>query len=150
MRSVNGSVARLLHDQHGLVRREQLLRLGFTVRQIQYRLDTREWQSVHPGVYRSTVTPVTPEQRLLAACLAAGPRSVASHASAAWLWGLLDHSPDRPILSVPAAMHRQIRGVELHRPADLDPGRVSYRRGIPCTDPLRALVDLAAAADREW
>jgi hypothetical protein len=148
MRSLNGAVARLFRDQHGLVLREQLLGLGFTARQIQHRLATAEWQQVHPQVYRSSVSPVTAEQRLLAACFAAGPRSVASHASAAWLWGLLDRSPERPILSIPHPAHPQLHGVKLHRVGDLDPGRVSYRKGIPCTDPLRALVDLAATADR--
>lgn len=147
MRS-NSVLARLLRDQHGLILRAQLLRIGFTPRQIQYRLGAIEWQQVHPGVYRSAAFPETPEQRLLAACFAAGPRS-ASHASAAWLWGLLDRAPERPVLSVPRPAHPQVRGVDLHRSSDLDPGRVSYRRGIPCTDPLRALVDLAATADPE-
>jgi hypothetical protein len=148
MRSVNGVVARRFRDQHGLVLREQLVGLGFTARQIQHRLAIGEWLPVHPGVYRSSVTPVTAEQRLLAACFAAGPRSVASHGSAAWLWGLLDHAPDRPILSVPSTAHPHLRGVELHRLGDLDPRRVSYRKAIPCTDPLRALVDLAATTER--
>jgi hypothetical protein len=140
---------RLFRDQHGLVLRGQLLHLGFTVRQIQHRLATGEWQQVHVGVYRTRVSPTTAEQRLLAACFGAGPRSVASHASAAWLWGLLDRPPDRPVLSVPRPAHPQLQGAELHRQTDLDLGRVSYRKGIPCTDPLRALVDLAATADRE-
>jgi hypothetical protein len=148
MRSTNSAMDRLFRDQHGLVLRDQLLRLGFTVRQIQHRLATGEWQQVHPGVYRTRVSPATAEQRLLAACFAAGPRSLASHASAAWLWGLLDRPPDRPVLSVLRPAHPQLHGVELHRQTDLDLGRVSYRRGIPCTDPLRALVDLAATGDR--
>jgi hypothetical protein len=148
MTSINSAVDRLFRDQRGLVLRDQLLRLGFTVRQIQHRLATGEWQQVHPGVYRTRLSPESAEQRLLAACYAAGPRSLASHASAAWLWGLLDRPPERPILSVPRPAHPQLVGVELHRQSDLDPSRVSYRNGIPCTDPLRALVDLAATADR--
>ena len=36
----------------------------------------------------------------------------------------------------------------VHRPNDLDPLRTIDRRGIPCTDPLRAIVDLARRALR--
>jgi hypothetical protein len=149
MRTIDSALACLFREQYGLVMRDQLLRLGFTDRQIHHRLATGAWHQVHPGVYRTSVSPVTAEQRLMAACFAAGPRSVASHASAAWLWGLLDRSPGRPVLSVPPPDHPKLGGVELHRVGDLDPNRVSYRRGIPCTDPLRALVDLAATADQE-
>jgi hypothetical protein len=148
MRSINGALGGLFQDQYGLVLREQLLRLGFTARQIHHRLATGEWRQVHHGVYRSSVSPVTAEQGLLAACFAAGPRSVASHASAAWLWGLVNRPPDRPIVSVPLPAHPRLSGVDLHRVGDLDPARVIYRHGIPSSDPLRALVDLAATADR--
>jgi hypothetical protein len=139
---------RLFREQHGLVLRDQVFPVGFTARQIQHRLVTGEWQQVHPGVYRSSASALTSEQRLLAACFAAGPQSVASHGSAAWLWGLLDRPPEQPVVSVPRPAHPQLRGVELHRQSDLDSNRVSYRKGIPCTDPLRALVDLAATADQ--
>jgi hypothetical protein len=101
MRDARSALTRLFRDQHGLVLRDQVLRLGFSARQIQYRLATGEWQQVLPGVYRSSASPATFEQRLLAACFAAGPRSVASHASAAWLWGLVERPPERPSLTVP-------------------------------------------------
>jgi hypothetical protein len=146
MKSTVTHLARLFRDQHGLVYRQQVLRLGFTPRQIRYRLASGEWHQVHAGVYRLAAAPVTFEQRLLAACFATGAQSVASHASAAWLWGLLPKPPDRPAVTVPPRVHPQPAGVEVHR-QQVDPDRISYRRGIPCTDPLRALVDLAATAD---
>ncbi len=150
MRRINRELGSLFRDQHGLVLRDQVLRRGFSNRQIQYRLASGEWQQVYPGVYRSSISPATFEQRLLAACFAVGPRSVASHTSAAWLWGLLTRPPEQPTLTVPGADHPSPRhGVAIHRLTDLNPGRISYRRGIPCTDPLRALVDLAAVADRQ-
>jgi hypothetical protein len=99
-------------------------------------------------VYRSAAAPITFEQRIMAACLASGPAAVASHAAAAWLWGLLRHPPDRPSLTVPPAVRPRLPAVEVHRLGDLDSARVSYRRGIPCTDPLRTLVDLAVTVDR--
>jgi hypothetical protein len=146
MKETDRVAVRLFRDQHGLVLRDQLLRGGFTRRQIEDRLAGGDWQRLHPGVYRSVLWPVSFEQRLLAACFSAGSGSVASHASAAWLWGLLADLPPRPSITIPVRAHPRLRGVELHRLSDLDPGRVSYRRGIPCTDPLRALVDLAATS----
>ncbi len=146
MTGVDRDLVKLFRTQHGLVRRQQVLRLGFTPRQIQYRLSTGEWQLVHPSVYRLAASPATFEQRLLAACWATGPQSVASHASAAWLWGLLPQPPDHPTITVPASQHPRPAGVEIHR-LDIDPTRISFRSGIPCTNPLRALVDLAATAD---
>jgi hypothetical protein len=148
MTSAQTYLARLFRDQHGLVRRNQVLRLGFTPRQIQNRLASGEWQSVHPGVYRLAASRPTFEQTLLAACYATGPRSVASHSSAAWLWRLLPRTPDHPTVTVPPGQHPRTTSIEVHR-LDVDPARVRFRSGIPCTDPLRTLVDLAATADHQ-
>src|SRR5580765_1515029 len=115
MTTVDTYLARLFRDQHGLVRRRQVLRLGFTPRQIQNRLATGEWQQVHPGVYRLAAARATFEQSLLAACYATGPRSVATHASAAWLWRLLARPPDHPTVTVPPGQHPRTTGIEVHR-----------------------------------
>jgi very-short-patch-repair endonuclease len=80
----------------------------------------------------------------MAACLAAGPAAVASHESAAWLWDLVE-APDHPSITVPRGTFRSRpqRRVIVHRPLDF-PTHVLVRRGIPTTNPLRTLVDLAA------
>jgi hypothetical protein len=148
MKSTETLLGRFFREQHGIVSRAQVLRLGITPRQIQHRLACGEWQLVHPGVYRLAASPATFSQRLLAACFAAGAQSVASHESAAWLWDLLARPPDRPTITVPPRQHPQLAGVNVHR-LDVDPARVSFRKGVPCTDPLRALVDLAATADHQ-
>jgi hypothetical protein len=98
-------------------------------------------------VYCLAVSPPTFEQRLMSACLAAGPESLASHAAAAWLWDLLPRSPERVSVTVPPRHRPRLAGVDIHRLDDVDPSRTICRRGIPCTDPLRTLVDLAAVAD---
>jgi hypothetical protein len=148
MKELNTAVLKLFREQHGVVYRAQLLRLGMTDRQFHYRLETGAWLQVYPGIYRSAARPVTFAQQLLAAHFAAGPQSVASHDSAAWLWGLLPHPPGRPTLTVPPRLHPQPSGVKIHR-LDLDRTPVSYRRTIPCTNPLRTLVDLAATASHQ-
>jgi hypothetical protein len=148
MTTADTYLARLFRDQHGLVQRRQVLRLGFTPRQIHNRLTTGEWQPLHQGVYRLAAARASFEQSLLAACYATGPRSVASHSSAAWLWRLLASPPNHPTVTVPPGQHPRTASIEVHR-LDVDAARISFRSGIPCTDPLRTLVDLAATADHQ-
>jgi hypothetical protein len=139
-------IVSLFRAQHGSIHRGQARQLGLTRTEIQTRLRTGEWIAVHPGVYCPVVSPPTFEQRVMSACLASGVDAVASHASAAWLWGLLTRPPERVSLTVPPQARPRLTGVDVHRLGDLDPSRTICRRGIPCTDPLRTLVDLAAVA----
>jgi hypothetical protein len=106
-----------------------------------------------PGLYALASWPPSPRRRLLAACLATG--GFASHASAAWLWNLLDEEPERPVVSVPNGRHPRSssRGrrpasldVVIHRTRDLPERSLSERHGIPTTNPLRSLVDLAGVS----
>ena len=77
--------------------------------------------AVHRGVYRLSGVPVTDEQRLLAAVLAAGLGALASHRSAAWLWGILPtHAlPIEPEITIPSPRRPRLRGVIVHRSLDL-------------------------------
>jgi hypothetical protein len=135
--------------QHGLVTRADALAAGLTPRQIRYRVASGRWIQVSPGVYRHPAHPVTPEQRILAAVLAAGPAAAASHQSAAYLWGLLEWGEieGRPAVSVAAPAHPRAYGFEVHRVTDLDWSRVRTWKGIECTDPLWTLGDLGGAVD---
>jgi hypothetical protein len=132
-----------MQTRFGLVERTEAIRLGMTPRQIDYRLATGRWELVHPGVYRAGSGPVLPQQLLAAACLAVGPQAVASHMSAAWMWGLVGHPPAKPEITVPLHLHPRLNNVTVHRSRDLDPLRTLERKGIPCTDPLRVLTDVA-------
>jgi very-short-patch-repair endonuclease len=73
---------------------------------------------------------------------------VASHTSAAWLWGLQDQLPPRPELSAPASSQhgRHEAGLVIHRSYDLHRSSVSEHHRIPTTNPVRVLVDLGASA----
>jgi len=130
MKSGNRGLAELLRTQYGTVAKAQLA-------------------AVHRGVYRSVAFPVTFEQRLMAAVLAAGRGAIASHVSASWLWGLLPRAPERPSVTVPPNRHPRIDGSDVYRLNDVDPMRVRHRQNFECTDPLRTLVDLAAVAPSE-
>jgi very-short-patch-repair endonuclease len=98
---------------------------------------------VHRGVYRPAGVSLTAQQELLAACLAAGPHTVASHRAAAWLWGL-DDAPPPVELTVPAAHCPEVAGAVLHRSSDLGEHMRCTRRGVPTTTPARTLLDVGA------
>jgi very-short-patch-repair endonuclease len=133
----------VLANQHGLISRTQALGRGMSSASIRRRVATGEWEQVQRGVYRSTSAPVTSEQRLLAACLAAGPEAAASHLSAAWLMDLVPHPPPQPVITIPYRLHVAPWHTTVHRSRDVHLGRVTRRRLIPCVDPLRTLCDLA-------
>jgi AbiEi antitoxin C-terminal domain len=136
------------HDRFGLVTLDDVRAAGHS----------RSWWhrahragllvAVHPGVSRLARARPSPQQALRAAAVAAG--GVASHLSAAWLWG----APVTPVdpIDVTVSDRRRssrVAGVRVHRPTDrLDLVAVE-RRGVPVTSPLRTLLDVGAVASRE-
>ena len=61
--------------------------------------------------------------------------------------GCCHQPPDHPTSPCRRTSIPDPAGVDASHRLDIDPARVSFRSGIPCTNPLRALVDLAATAD---
>ncbi|MDE3204497.1 MAG: type IV toxin-antitoxin system AbiEi family antitoxin domain-containing protein [Acidobacteriota bacterium] len=146
MKSTYKQAERFMRDQHSLITRHQAVSLGLSPAAIRHYLDSGRWEKIHPGVYTTCSAAPTAERDLLAACLGAGPRSAASHRSAAWLLTLCE-APAHPVVTLPYRSRSNLRGVTVHRSRDLDPGRVLVRRGIPYTDALRTLTDLAGEMD---
>ena len=131
-------------SQLGLITWNQALDAGLTPDMVEHRNDIESLVRVHQAVYRSAAAPVSWHQRLLAACLAAGPESVVSHRSAAELWEF-----DVPVrglveITVPRRQSPELRDVICHRSTDLAPHHITVRRGVPVTTPLRLLADLGA------
>jgi very-short-patch-repair endonuclease len=136
---------------------------GVSQRQIHIAITQGRWPRLGPGLYALANWPELPARPLLAACLITG--GVASHASAAWLWGLLKDQPDQLSVSVrhgqtPAtpSKARRAKGpngfpdlstLVVHHSRDLSPTCISNWRGVPTTNPLRTLVDLAATSGSE-
>jgi very-short-patch-repair endonuclease len=131
-------------SQFGLITRRELRMLGVTAKVEREKVEAGEWERVAPGVIRLAGGPRSPEQDLMIGCLAAGPLAVASHQSATWLWDLAP-PPARHALTIPRKSRITLLAIDLHRPVSA-PNHVTRRRGIPCTDPLRSLVDLAGVA----
>ncbi|MEX2627755.1 MAG: DUF559 domain-containing protein [Ilumatobacteraceae bacterium] len=104
-----------------------------------------EVELLHPRVGRLIGAPRTPEQRIHAAVRAAGRTALASHRSAARLWGI--PRPDRDPVDVVvdrSVTRLRLDGVVVHRPRDRIDMRPSHRGSTPCTNLLRTLVDLGA------
>lgn len=128
---------------HGVASRAQLLAAGATNSTCKTRVAAGLWIMVHRGVYRLAAAPVTDHGRLHAAVLAGGPHALASHRAAGWLWALTE----RPAveITVPHGTRCRAHGVTVHRARS--PGTASLRDGIPVTNPLRTMIDLAAVLD---
>ena len=164
-------VGQVFASHDGLARREDLLAAGVSAGEIRAAIRRREWLVVRRGLYGLANWAGSPKRDLMAACLATG--GVASHASAAWLWELLERAPDGPTVTV-ARGQRPLRegkavatgtagavgtarpyalGLEglgrratVHYSTDLAETSISYWQGVPTTNPLRTLVDLAGEA----
>jgi very-short-patch-repair endonuclease len=135
-------IARVAARQHGVFTRPDALKAGASPRVIQHRLEMRRWRVIHRGVYGLVGAPITLQQRAMAACLAAGPRAVASHRTAGALLGLCA-AGDLTEASVPRGTRRARPGLRIHEVADLCPGDLGRVEGIPVTSPTRTLLDLA-------
>lgn len=128
--------------QHGVATTQQALDAGFSHSAIARAVENGEWVRVHVGVY--IVSPAADPVRgsILGHVLRAPGRAWASHASAAWLWGLSSSVPLRPQISTTANLRggrATIRRVD-QMPAD----HARVVQGIPVTSPERTLVDVAA------
>jgi Transcriptional regulator, AbiEi antitoxin len=136
-------LAALAASQHGLITRHQALGLGLGTNAIQWRISRGVLEPVHAGVYRVAGSRRSPEQAILAACLAAGPGAAASHATAAELHGL-PVGGDGIHISVVGSRRLRLPGLTIHRVAQLDRVDVVNKRSVPVTSVARTIVDVAA------
>lgn len=141
-------IARLARLQHGLVTRAQALAAGLSPSTIRRRVAAGAWVRRAAGVYAVATAPATWRQQVLVACLAVD--GVASHRTAASLWGLSGFRPGPLHVLVPNGRLDRRRRVTVHQTTALPPGDVARVDGIPVTRVARTLVDLASCtSERE-
>jgi very-short-patch-repair endonuclease len=100
---------------------------------------------IHPLVARLPGTADTVEQRIIAGVAAAGPDALASHRSAARLWGVPRPDTDPvDVIDDRAGSQAALDGVVVHRPTDRARLQPQRRFGIRCTNVLRTVADLGA------
>jgi len=134
-------LAELATRQHGVVSARQLRELGYSRDQISYDAVAGRLLRLHRGVYAVGHRDLDWSARCLAAVLASAP-ALASHASAARLWGLLRYDPQTIDVTVPTG-RRRISRARVHR-ARLVEQDEAERAGVPVTSVARTVLDLGA------
>jgi very-short-patch-repair endonuclease len=139
----DGELARVAEAQRGCLHRWQLLAAALTRHGILHRLRTHRLHPLHRDVYlwgRPRAEPLAFET---AAILHFAGHAVLSHASAAWIWGLIDEPPgDVSVTCVGRDGHGK-RGLEVRRASALHGDDIALCQGLPVTSPARTVVDLA-------
>jgi putative AbiEi antitoxin of type IV toxin-antitoxin system len=143
---VYAEIAEQAADQYGLVTRQQALAAGFTRARLEHLLASGRWRRVASGVYLIGGAPFVWQAKLLAPCLAGGPKALASHRSAAALWGLVGFDPPaRPQITVPFHRRSRIGGAKVHEAKDYELCQPEIREGIRVTGTARTVLDLYAS-----
>jgi very-short-patch-repair endonuclease len=137
----DGRVVALAANQYGVISRAQAIGCGMSKRMIAYRLASARWTALFPTVY--VVFPADAwEQTLMGACLWGGEDAVASHRSAAALWGL-DGIPKNAFdVSLPRSRRSPVAGVRVHASTNLSEADVTTAGSFPLTSVTRTLIDL--------
>jgi very-short-patch-repair endonuclease len=131
----------LADRQHGVVATWQLLAIGLTQDDIDYRARTGRLHRIHRGVYAVGYSTLTPKGHRMAAVLAYGAEAVLSHRSAAAHWGV---GPGfwKVEITMPHS-RRSRKGIRAHQ-GTLHREDVTIHDGIPITSVARTILDLAA------
>ncbi|HWH94312.1 MAG TPA: type IV toxin-antitoxin system AbiEi family antitoxin domain-containing protein [Baekduia sp.] len=134
------ALAALAAEQHGVVDLADLRSVGISERAAQARVASGRLHRVHRGVYAVGHPRLTRDGRRLAAVRAYGRAAVASHSTAAALWGLRRSGR----LEVTVATARAARdGITPHETTVLTEDDCAVVRAVPVTSLARTLVDLA-------
>jgi hypothetical protein len=139
----NARLLRILDAQHQVTSRSQALACGLPRSTVTSWCKPKgKWQRLLPGVYLTVTGKPSAEQRLMAALLYAGPRSLVTGSAALRVYRLRAPGPDVIDVLVPQAARRQsIAFIRIHRTRRLP--RV-YRAGaVRYAAPARAVADAA-------
>lgn len=136
---------RFARRHNGLVTLAAATDAGMSKRSWRRAVEQGRFIGIHPGVARMPGAAITRTQTIHAAVLAAKPGAMASHRSAARLWGM-PRPDDEPVDVILPRRSREAKvdGALVHRPRDLLDLRPSTRERVPCTNILRTLCDLGA------
>lgn len=128
--------------QWGAVSGAQARKAGLTQRQIDHRVRRGRWRRATRDVYTLSGTGACWQQRAMVACLSGPPATVVSHLTAAAVYGLVK-PPAEPDVTIPATSSgARLRGAAVRR-RGLGPGERAVKDRLPCTSPVRTLIDCA-------
>lgn len=129
---------------HGLLHRADTEAHGIHRRTLDRLCDRAHLVPVANGVYRVRGSADTWHQRVLAGVLATGPQALASHRTAAALWGLPHARRSSVEVLVPRGIGAHHRLARQHETRHLTGHDVDLQDRIPVTSVERTVVDLAA------
>jgi very-short-patch-repair endonuclease len=137
------SLGRLAGRQYGHVTWMQLLALGFCLGAIEHMCRIGRLIRVHRGVYAVGHRRLEPAALIAAAVLAGAPHAIASHSSAAFLWGMQRRWQAPPDITLRTDRRRP--GICIHTCTTLTRRDIRSQLGIRLTSPARTLLDVAPA-----
>ncbi len=144
MTTPDRTIGHLAATQHGVFTLVQSTAAGFTRPARDRRLRSGRWLVVYPGVYRMAGAPSSWRGQLLATCWEATPSAVASHRSAAALWGLAGGRTDLLEITCLRWRRAQRDGLVVHETNLLGIDDVMEVDCVPVTTPEQTLLGLAA------
>ncbi|MDQ3710334.1 MAG: hypothetical protein M3387_13695 [Actinomycetota bacterium] len=141
-----GLLARVAAGQHGLVAVWQVEDLGIARQLLVRRVAEQGWHRVVRGVYLLPGMALTPLARIKAADLALRGRGLASHRTAAFVWGLRNHLV-RPLeFVVPPHCTLRVQGVHIRRLGGVLEGDGARHTGVALTAPARTICTLSGVS----
>jgi hypothetical protein len=138
------SLDALIAVQYGIVRRDQLLRIGLAPGEIRRRLSDGEWQRVFTTVYALFDGPLDVRRRQIAGWLYAGPGAQLAGPTAVQVYGL-SNVPADPRVHLLVPHHRQLSSAgfaAVHRTVRMDERPQRIPPVVVCSL-ARALADTA-------
>lgn len=139
------AVARTARRQKRLIRHDQLVAHGATPSLIRRWVAAERMTRLYRGVYLLGSRPLDPWAAELAAVFALGDGALASHRSAAMLWGLPVAAPEMVEITVPGRNPASRPRIAVHRATTFSEEDGSHRHGVPATKPALTAIDLAAS-----
>jgi len=136
-------VASKAAQQYGLMRFDQLALRGLGKDAVARRVRKGQLQRVHYGVYAVGHVNTSLDAHFMACVLAGGAQAFLTHWASCAHAGLVRWDGRLVDVSVRGASHRVRAGIRFHRAGSLDPRDVMRIRGIPCTTPARAILEIA-------
>ena len=129
--------------QSGYITLRQALACGMSPDAVKRRVHAKRWIRVRPGLFLIPGFEPSVRGRLLAATAALG--AVVSHESAGELHDFPGVRPGMAVVTVRTRTTNRFPDVRVHQTTDLDSGHVIEIEGLPVTDVVRTVIDLAAS-----
>jgi len=129
--------------QHGVVARRDLLRIGFSSKEIERRIARGRLHPITRGVYSVGRRELSPKGRWMAAVLACGENACLSHRSAGALYGICEERGGVIEVSVRGTGEPRRRGLRVRTRPALPWREVGTLDRVPITSPVQTMIDLA-------